>query len=503
MSSSLKKIQINPDLFKVPSKKTRKSGSKEATNPQLINPNVLKNKLLTRIKQHKANEINNSHHSHKSHKHGSGHKSHKHGASSGSSAGASSGSSSGSSAGTSSGKSDEFNDSIHFFSELTKKQHNKELTSFTNQKRTELQNKTVKIPQTIITNQMGGHQNLQVNVELPRELMMENIVSRIVPTQTMPTTQSTQSMHSSLSPSANNTPIKLNYSVDNVIPHGCLKGGLKPTYKSLKRTPSYAAPQQQPPQQQPQAPREQKLIEMQNKIKFLQEDARTNYPPEPSAPPPTAKHQLQPPPQSQPQSQLQQRSVIVDTNESSPIIFPEFDEDQEDNSSPSIAATTISNSPVIPIKQLLNDGTNISSDDINKHVKNATGPVGSGSSSSSFSSSASDLNILMPAKIKQKTKKTIKRTYTVGRSKTSNLVGVLIKDNYTRKKITNAQKELKKKPVNELKKYLREHNLIKAGSSAPNDVLRKTYESAMLAGDVVNTNEETLMHNFLHATSEF
>jgi hypothetical protein len=97
---------------------------------------------------------------------------------------------------------------------------------------------------------------------------------------------------------------------------------------------------------------------------------------------------------------------------------------------------------------------------------------------------------------KRTTKKTTKRKYTLGRSSIRKSVAVLIKDRGTRKQVLNAQKDLKRKPINDVKIYLREHNLIKVGSNAPNDVMRKMYESAMLAGEIKNSNVETLLHNF-------
>jgi hypothetical protein len=100
-----------------------------------------------------------------------------------------------------------------------------------------------------------------------------------------------------------------------------------------------------------------------------------------------------------------------------------------------------------------------------------------------------------PKKFIKKTKKT---TYTLGKSKTLRNVGVLIKDRQTRKKILNAQKDLKKEAIHDVKKYLRKHGLMKTGSNAPNDVLRKIYESSMLTGEIMNENKDILLHNLVN-----
>ena len=95
------------------------------------------------------------------------------------------------------------------------------------------------------------------------------------------------------------------------------------------------------------------------------------------------------------------------------------------------------------------------------------------------------------------TTRTIRKQHTIGKSTLKNTVSVLLKNNVTRKNIIVAQKELKQKPINEVKTYLREHNLIKGGSNATNHLLREMYESSMMAGKIQNNNKDTMLHNFM------
>ena len=78
----------------------------------------------------------------------------------------------------------------------------------------------------------------------------------------------------------------------------------------------------------------------------------------------------------------------------------------------------------------------------------------------------------------------------------------MIKDKNTRTKILNAHKDLKKTPLNVVKKYLNDKNMIMCGSNAPNDVVRKMYEMSMLTGEIHNNNKDIMIHNFLQTEGE-
>ena len=104
--------------------------------------------------------------------------------------------------------------------------------------------------------------------------------------------------------------------------------------------------------------------------------------------------------------------------------------------------------------------------------------------------------------VKTYLKKTLKRKFTLGKSDKLRRVSVLIKDNQTRKNIINTQKNLKKTSITDVRKYLRQHGMIKVGTTCPSDILRKVFETAVLTGEITNTNKETLLHNFLSSEPE-
>ena len=99
--------------------------------------------------------------------------------------------------------------------------------------------------------------------------------------------------------------------------------------------------------------------------------------------------------------------------------------------------------------------------------------------------------------VRKKQKRILKRTYHVGKNAYKKNVGVLLANKTMRNHITSHTYALKQKPIQEIRKYLVKKGFIKVGSSAPNDVLRKIYESIMLiGGEVTNHNSENLLHNF-------
>ena len=379
---SNKTISINPALFSIGRSKSKKNKEKKTKTTPLISPNVLKNKLLKRIKEHKNRETENNVNNQKklpTQKEETNPNSEAEKL-------------------KLSTFSDEFTDSINYLQTLSKqKKINDEKANYERQKikkKEQLERQTVKNYKSM--NQPNIENN--INLELPDEL----ISKPLIPVNNTPPT---------------GTPIHLS-SVS--VPYGIMKGGTKPTYRDWRKTqrnydvsnPSSTLTIQGNYLTKENNEREKRLTNLREKLKQKQqEDAKTEI-------------LIQP----------------VKTEQNVETNLP------EPNKENIVSPPPINRNDIIGIKKI--------------------------------------------------TTKTIKKKYTLGRNKNKKYVSILVKDRGTRKLILNAQKELKNKSINQVKEYLREHNFIKIGSNAPNDVLRKLYESAMLAGEITNSSSEILLHNF-------
>ena len=277
--------------------------------------------------------------------------------------------------------------------------------------------------------------NTPVNIDLPEELQ-ENIVQINIP------------------PPINAQPFQLNYQIPPNVPYGILKGGKQPTFrewnKTRKNMDSYSSPMV--PQISESVPSTVQLLnEREQKMNLLKEKIKEK------------------------QHQHAQKPLIISTY-SQPM--PQVETDIM------LTQNLIQKPTVIQQTQSLESDVSESS-----REKVNTVPL------------VRNENIVPVTKhsrfMKRITKKIIKRKYTLGKSKIKKMVSVLLKDQNTRKRIVNAQKDLKHHAITDVKKYLKEHHLIKVGTHAPNDVIRKLYESAMLAGEITNSNTETLLHNFM------
>tara|TARA_B100000123_G_C25722778_1_gene425392 strand:- start:443 stop:1393 length:951 start_codon:yes stop_codon:yes gene_type:complete len=100
-------------------------------------------------------------------------------------------------------------------------------------------------------------------------------------------------------------------------------------------------------------------------------------------------------------------------------------------------------------------------------------------------------------------KKTTRRNFTVGRSKKTPKISVLVSNKEMRKNITMKKSILQQDDIHSIKKFLIKRGLIKVGSIAPNNVLREMYENAsLMCGDIKNHNPDNLVYNYFNYNEE-
>lgn len=335
---------------------------------------------------------------------------------------------------------DEFHDSINYLSSLSKK-HKED--SEREKKREAIANRTVKNYQTYSTTPSPNIQLYQqpqyaTSTQIPSQMPIQ------MPMVNLELPEELQETYTPVLIEPTSAPIRINtYTPSADVPYGCLKGGTKPTFRAWNSTrknyDSLSIPTQ--PKLQISIPEPPQPIISQEPINDRERKLEL------------LRMKMRKYQESQPQIQT------------APNIINQLEMREPELKLPP------------PDTSLLNTSI-AASNELKQNIEDS-----------------------IPIPDKKFIKRTIKRKYTLGKSKIYNTVSVLLKDNHTRKNVINAHKELKRTSINDVKKYLKTRGLVKVGSNAPNDVLRKTYESAMMAGEVINKNKDTLLHNFLSDTS--
>lgn len=104
-----------------------------------------------------------------------------------------------------------------------------------------------------------------------------------------------------------------------------------------------------------------------------------------------------------------------------------------------------------------------------------------------------------PRLYRKKQRRTVRRTYNVGKKIGQSKVSVLISNKTIRNNIMNKTQEIKHKSMEEMKRYLIKRGFIRVGTSAPNDVIRKMFESAnLVCGEIENHNADNLLFNYVN-----
>jgi hypothetical protein len=260
---------------------------------------------------------------------------------------------------------------------------------------------------------------------------------------------SMHAMQSFQSPATNNvySPVPPTSNVVHSAPpkYGCMKNGQLPTYKTFMRT-----------------SKNQPIIHIGNPVSSM------NY-----------GHPVQ--------SQQQQSNIISNIGLTAPTIGSMLA-----NSAPQYGSISV---PVAPPQPDIRSNASIIDAKITEGLKRMA----------ELKQSEAILNNIKskyrPKRMMQR--KTVRRTYKIGRSTVLPRIAVLVSNKTIRNNTTTKTQLLKQTSMQDVKKHLIQRGLIRVGCTTPNDVLRKMYESTMLiCGDVQNHNADNLLHNFVNGDKE-
>lgn len=439
--SDRKTIQINPDLFKVSEKKTRKREPKgSGSNPRLEMKTDLKRQKQKSLRKNVLKMIREK--QQEEYKKLFGNKPQTAGEEVSTSLGAQ----------TLFNK--DFDDSLDFFSSLAKKPENQETHDYTLKR---------------YPNQQPNSVLLQPNMSVPSTTAYAAAVS---PTQTNPgiTSGMTSGIH-------REPPIEMfsdtPYVVKPYIPpppptYGCLKNGTLPTYRTLK----------------------QRMYPSASAAHAIGPSAYAG---------PSATHAPYAAPSASASASASASLAPMLSSYGGPVQTTTAS--MQPNIYNSVRPTTAYAPPAYAPPSFMSSRVNADGTGLGSAPGTGPGSLTASEIAQKYQKQTEKTNLTSNKnKLKYlKQKKIFKRTYRVGRSKVAPRIGVLVSNRTIRNRISTQSQLLKQTPIQEVRKFLIKKGFIKIGSNAPNNVLRKMYESvSLVCGEVENHNPDTLLFNFLN-----
>ena len=98
---------------------------------------------------------------------------------------------------------------------------------------------------------------------------------------------------------------------------------------------------------------------------------------------------------------------------------------------------------------------------------------------------------------KNKCIKTLSKTFRLGKHPSKKIISIFCKNAEMITGIKQAHSTIKNTRLDDMKRYLVKKSLLSIGSPAPSDVIKQMYMSAITAGDIINHNDDVLLKNYM------
>jgi hypothetical protein len=252
------------------------------------------------------------------------------------------------------------------------------------------------------------------------------------------------------------TPSGLAYKIDTEVAHGCLKGGLKKTYKNITA-------------KNPSSHKVSFDLEDSHKVSFDLYDVE-NY-----------------------KSTMRPSTDTIIIHDAVPPAGPEkYIEPvvlSGDGSLDNGEKTTESSKSIESVKTIKIDDVKI------------TDPFEEGGSTPAVSiEPKANTTIIRPLSNNTKRNKQLKKirkTFKLGKQSSKRMVSIFCKNAEMITGLKKVHAKMKSVRLDDMKRYLVRKSLLSIGSPAPSDVIKQLYMSAVASGDIINHNDAVLLKNFM------